>query len=158
MLALALALPGGRPPLLPTGIPSSGVASWYGHRCPEGVTVLDRSNTCTPYRSKADGGKGGELWYYAAVGVWRYGQKPYRIRVCRADDATRCVVVWVRDYCARCAKDLVRTWTPKSRAIDLSPRAFASLAGLGRGVLAVKIQLVPSSSDSLLTQLPRDWK
>ena len=130
-------------------MPTHGVATWYGTRCPKGVTDFGRVDACTPYLPKAQGGRGGELVWYAAVASFSYYAKPYRVRVCRADQKTRCVDVWVRDECAGgCRRDLKKPWTSKSRAIDLSPAAFSQLAPLGRGVLQVTIEEYPLNSDS----------
>ena len=85
---------------------------------------------------------------YAAVGRWRWGAKPFRLRVCRKDDTTKCVIVVVRDYCGSCKEGLKKPWTSRSRAIDLSPTAFSQLAPLGRGVLQVTIRDYPLSSES----------
>ena len=129
MLALVLAL---SLAIQAPALPPTGVASWY-------------DATYTPRH-----GNGGQTtWYtrkgyvlYAAVGSWRWGDKPYNIRVCRKDQPTRCVIVTVVDHCGRCAQDLRRTWTNKSRAIDLSPAAFARLRDLSAGLVAVSIQRV----------------
>ena len=130
-------------------MPTHGVATWYGTRCPKGVTNFGRVDACTPYLPKAQGGRGGELVWYAAVASFSYYAKPYRVRVCRKDQPTRCVTVVVRDECAGlCRRDLRKPWTSKSRAIDLSPAAFSQLAPLGRGVLQVTIEEYPLSSDS----------
>ena len=130
-------------------MPTHGVATWYGARCPKGVTNFGRTDTCTPYLTKAQGGRGGERIWYAAVASFSYYAKPYRVRVCRKDQPTRCVTVVVRDECAGlCRRDLRKPWTSKSRAIDLSPAAFYQLAPLGRGVLQVTIEEYPLSSDS----------
>ena len=130
-------------------MPTHGVATWYGARCPKGVTNFGRTDTCTPYLPKSQGGRGGELVWYAAVASFSYYAKPYRVRVCRKDQPTRCVTVVVRDECAGlCRRDLRKPWTSQSRAIDLSPAAFSQLAPLGRGVLQVTIEEYPLSSDS----------
>ena len=130
-------------------MPTHGVATWYGTRCPKGVTNFGRVDACTPYLPKAQGGRGGELVWYAAVASFSYYAKPYRVRVCRKDQPTRCVTVVVRDECAGlCRRDLKKPWTSKSRAIDLSPAAFSQLAPLGRGVLQVTIEEYPLNSDS----------
>jgi len=138
LLALALLSGSTGPDLTPHGVPTHGVATWYGahhviskHYCYGGF-----ANTCSPYAT-------GEKIWYAAVASFSYYAKPYRVRVCRADQPTRCVVVWVRDECAGgCRRDLKKPWTSKSRAIDLSPAAFSHLAPLGRGVLQVTIEEV----------------
>ena len=130
-------------------MPTHGVATWYGAHCPKGVTNFGRVDACTPYLTKAQGGRGGERVWYAAVASFSYYAKPYRVRVCRADQPTRCVTVWVRDECAGwCRRDLKKPWTSKSRAIDLSPAAFYQLAPLGRGVLQVTIREYPLSSET----------
>ena len=149
MLALALLTGSTGPDLTPHGVPTHGVATWYGAHCPKGVSYLGRIDTCTPYLSVDQGGRGGERLFYAAVASFSYYAKPYRVRVCRADEPTRCVVVTVRDECAGwCRRDLKHQWTSKSRAIDLSPTAFSLLAPLGRGVLAVVIREVECQSCS----------
>ena len=130
-------------------MPTHGVATWYGAHCPPGVTNFGRVDACVPYLTKAQGGRGGEQVWYAAVASFSYYAKPYRVQVCRADQPTRCVTVWVRDECAGgCRRDLKKPWTSKSRAIDLSPAAFFQLAPLGRGVLQVTIEEYPLSSES----------
>ena len=149
LLSLTLLTGSGGPSLTPHGIPTHGVATWYGARCPKGVTNFGRVDTCTPYKTKEQGGRGGERIWYAAVASFSYYAKPYRVRVCRADQPTRCVTVTVRDECAGlCRRDLKKPWTSKSRAIDLSPAAFSQLAPLGRGVLTVTIEEFQPSSES----------
>lgn len=149
LLGLTLLTGSGGPSLTPSGIPTEGVATWYGARCPKGVTNFGRVDTCTPYLSVAQGGRGGERVWYAAVASFSFYAKPYRVRVCRTDQPTRCVTVTVRDECAGlCRRDLKKPWTSKSRAIDLSPAAFSQLAPLGRGVLRVTIAEYPKSSAS----------
>ena len=82
------------------------------------------------------------------MGGWKFSDRPYRMLVCRADQPSRCVKVVVRDYCGRCAADLERPWGKTSRAIDLSPLAFAKLADLGRGLVAVILKPVRQSSNT----------
>lgn len=149
LLALVLLTGTGGPELTPHGVPTHGIATWYGAHCPKGVTNFGRVDACVPYLTVAEGGRGGEQVWYAAVASFSYYAKPYRLRVCRADQPDRCVVVVVRDECAGgCRRDLKQPWTTKSRAIDLSPAAFSQLAPLGRGVLAVVIKELPESSES----------
>ena len=151
LLSLLLLTGSAGPELTPHGVPTHGVSTWYGTRCPSGVTNFGRVDACTPYLTKAQCGRGGEQVWYAAVASFSYYAKPYQVKVCRADQPTRCVVVWVRDECAGgCRRDLKKKWTSQSRAIDLSPAAFSRLAPLGRGVLSVTISEVnyPSSSGS----------
>jgi len=149
LLSLTLLTGSGGPSLTPSGVPTQGVATWYGAHCPKGVTNFGRVDTCTPYLTVAQGGRGGERVWYAAVASFSYYAKPYTLRVCRADQPHRCVIVTVRDECAGlCRRDLKKPWTSQSRAIDLSPAAFSQLAPLGRGVLAVTIKELPKSSVS----------
>ena len=121
MLALVLAL---SLAIQSPGIPPTGVASWYD------ATRQGQSSWYT--RAGVN--------FYGAVGSWRWGDKPYSILVCTRSQPTRCVIVTVVDYCGRCAQDLRRTWTKKSRAIDLSPAAFARLRDLSTGLVAVTIK------------------
>lgn len=107
--------------LTPHGVPSEGVASWY-----------DATKNNAWYTR--DGTR-----YYGAVGSFRWGNKPYYLRVCRRDDSSVCVIVKVADYCGRCAADLKKPWSSASRAIDLSPQAFVKLQGLHRGLVGVTI-------------------
>jgi hypothetical protein len=104
-----------------------GDATWYGEdgRCYDG-----HWKTCSPYLSKKDGGRGGELVMYAAVGSWKWGDKPYRVNVCRPANG-RCVTVWVRDFCRACKN--------KFGVIDLSPAAFRKLAPLYKGRIKVVV-------------------
>ena len=149
LLSLTLLTGSGGPSLTPSGVPTQGVATWYGAHCPKGVTNFGRVDTCTPYLTVAQGGRGGERVWYAAVASFSYYAKPYTLRVCRADQPHRCVTVTVRDECAGlCRRHLKQPWTSQSRAIDLSPAAFSQLAPLGRGVLAVTIKELPKSSVS----------
>lgn len=129
MMALLLAL---SLTLNPSGVPQEGVASWYD---------AERYGQSSWYTRKG-------ITHYAAVGSWRWGDKPYTLRVCRADDPSRCVVVTVVDWCGRCAADLRRVWTNKSRSIDLSPSAMAELAPLHHGVVRVVISEIPKHKPS----------
>ena len=118
----------------PTSYGATGRATWYGARCPAGVSHLGRTDTCRPYVAKRDGGRGGELVMYAAVGFWRWGMTPVEAIV-YFHATGRSVRVVVRDYCDACAKGRA--------VIDLSPMAF--LAGgltLGRGVAIVSVRYV----------------
>ncbi len=126
-LLLALALT-----LTPSGVPEVGVASWYD---------AERNGQSSWYTRQG-------ITHYAAVGSWRWGDKPYTLRVCRADDRARCTVVQVVDWCGRCAKDLRRVWTNKSRAIDISPHAMVDLAPLHHGVVRVVISEMPTRKPS----------
>ena len=140
-------------------MPVSGVATWYGSTNPRGDTycVGGYKYTCSPYKSKAQGGRGGELVMYAAVPRWRWNDKPFRLRVCRKDDPRQCVTVVARDSCGRCREDIKKPWTSRSLAIDLSPTAFASLARgqLARGVLKVTIAEYPLNNESFSKRVLR---
>jgi hypothetical protein len=119
MIALLLAL---TVATTPSGVPVSGVASWYD---------ATRNGQSSWYTRKG-------ITLYAAVASWRWGDKPYMLRLCREDDQARCVVVLVVDWCGRCAKDLGGSkWNRKSRAIDISPHAMRMLAPLSQGVVRV---------------------
>lgn len=109
-----------------------GRATWYGGVCKEG-THLGRREACTPYVAKSEGGRGGELWRYCAVGWWRWGMKPVVAEVYfhATGRTTTCVV---RDYCQAC---------DEGRAIiDLSPLVFLESGGLtlGHGVATVSVR------------------
>ena len=149
LLMLVMLTGSGGPSLNPRGVPTEGTASWYGYTSSaKQYCVAGFRNTCSPYKSKAQGGRGGELVMYAAVGVWRFNAQPYRVRVCRKDQPTTCVDVTVRDYCEACRRALDKTWTKQSRAIDLSPSAFSQLAPLGRGIVRVTLMQLPLASES----------
>ncbi len=102
VLLSAWLLAGGGSAVLPgqsgVSVPASttGVATWY------------------------DDGPGS----YGAVNSWRFGDTPYRVKVCTSE---ACVTVTVRDVCA----------CPGGRIIDLSPTAFSRLAPLSRGIVRV---------------------
>jgi len=109
------------------GIPQRGIASWYN------ATYHPKGTQSTWYTRAG--------WkFYAAVGSFKWGDDPYSIKVCRADERTRCVYVLVVDHCARCKRDLQKPWTARSRSIDLSPHAFSALRGLHVGVTEVIIE------------------
>jgi hypothetical protein len=121
--------------LTPHGVLTEGTATWYGSTHPKGQKFCygGYRNTCNPYS------KGEKVWY-AAVGSWKEGiSKPYKIQVCRRDDTTRCVVVVVRDYCLGAEAALKGRG---NRAVDLSPKAFLTLAPLRIGVVHVIIKEV----------------
>ena len=71
LLSLVLAGSSGLTPETPSGVPVSGVATWFGARCPEGVTNFGRKDTCTPFKTVAEGGRGatGFSWsFFGPVG------------------------------------------------------------------------------------------
>jgi len=112
--------------------PVSDRGTWYGARCPSGVVSLGRTDTCSPYVSIANGGRGGETKWYAAVGWFRYGMKPVSA-VITSKITGRSVRVQIRDYCRAC---------DKNRAlVDMSPWVFIALGHeLGRGTTRVSIR------------------
>ena len=115
------------PVLTEHGIPQRGVASWYD------ATYHPNGVQSTWYTRKG--------WkFYAAVGTFKWGDKPYPIKVCRTDDRSRCVYALVVDRCSRCRADMRKPWTARSRNIDLSPHAFSHLRGLHLGVVEVIIE------------------
>ncbi len=121
------------PPRTPHGIPTSGVATWYGNTHPKSKKYCydGYRNSCNPYSK-------GEKVIYAAVGTWKWGDKDYRVRVCTRG-GTKCVIAVVRDYCHGAWKALRKPWNSSSRVIDLSPALFRQLAPLSRGVVYVEI-------------------
>ena len=130
LLALMLAVHPSVPNRTESGVPVKGVASWYNATFVSG-----------------HGNEAQSTWYtragfklYAAVGSFRWGDQPYSLKICRADEKSRCVIVAVVDHCERCKKDLKKPWTARSRAIDLSPWAFSVLRGLHTGVVRVIIE------------------
>lgn len=110
-----------------------GDATWYGDggRCHDGYM-----RTCSPYLS-------GEQVFYAAVGSWRWGDKPYDLRVCKRGNQNKCVVVTVRDFCRACKNGF--------GVIDLSPAAFKELAPLWRGRIHVVISSIGEEGKWLRT-------
>ena len=107
-------------------------ATFYGARCPAGVSLYGRTDSCTPYVAKRNGGRGGERWLYAAAGWFRWGMKPVEAIV-RSKKTGKEVRVIVRDYCQACAEGRV--------LIDLSPMAFLALGlTLGEGVARVEVR------------------
>lgn len=113
-----------------SGVPVEGVASWYNAT----YTPEHGVGSQTTWYTRA------QYKFYAAVGTYKFGDSAYSLKVCRADEPTRCVIVSVVDRCSRCRADLKRTWTARSRAIDLSPWAFTVLRGLHTGVVRVIIE------------------
>ena len=83
---------------------------------------------------------------YAAVGTFKYRNKPYWVQVCRVG-TTKCVTVLVRDYCHGAWRALkAKKWSATSRrVIDLSPAAFIQLAPMSRGVIEVTIKEIKTT-------------
>jgi len=93
---------------------------------------LGRTDTCSPYVAKRNGGRGGERYFYGAVAWFRYSMKPVEAIV-RSKKTGREVRIVVRDYCRACDKGRV--------LIDLSPMAFLALGlTLGEGVARVEVR------------------
>jgi len=136
LLALAVLVGSPVPPPLP--LDKVGIATWYGDTTKNGPKFCHGGykNTCSPYVPKSKGGRGGELFMYAATAeFYRYpkGATP-RVKVCRRG-TDKCVHVIVRDACYGCRAD-----GKGGRVIDLSPAAFLQLAPLSRGVIYVTVQ------------------
>ena len=120
-LLLALAM------VFPThGGDTKARATWYGSTsgrsgfyCYQGF-----KNSCPPYRS-------GDIYMYAAVPGFKWGDKPYKMQVCYNG---HCIVVTVRDcLCSRKGDGF----------IDLAPIAFMALAGkLKKGTIWVTIKRI----------------
>jgi len=125
--ALALSLVLAATPAAPTDR-----ATWYGARCPAGVSHLGRTDTCQPYVSRENGGRGGELVFYGAVGWFRWGMKPVVAEITNKKNGRKVLVV-VRDYCRACDQGGV--------AMDLSPAAFIALGlTLEQGVGRIRVR------------------
>ena len=93
---------------------------------------MGRTDTCSPYVAKRNGGRGGERWMYGAMAWFRYGMPPVAVMV-RSKRTGKEVRVIVRDYCRACDKGRV--------LIDLSPMAFLALGlTLGEGVAKVSVR------------------
>jgi hypothetical protein len=121
LLAMALVVPSPTPP---------DRATWYGAPCEK--PHLGRMDTCSPYLSKKQGGRGGEQVFYAAVGWFRWGMKPITAEITNKRNGRKVLVV-VRDYCRACHKGRA--------AIDLSPAAFIALGlTLEEGVGRVRVR------------------
>ena len=117
-------------------VSTRGIGTWYATRCPAGVVFLDRTDTCLPYTTKKQGGRGGERKFYGAIGSWRYKDTPYEMDVVFLDTG-RVVRIWIRDFCQACSEGRV--------LIDLSP--LTVLAGgltLGQGRYKVELREVPA--------------
>lgn len=100
-------------------------ATWYGARCPAGVSFLGRTDTCYPYLK-------GEQVFYGAVGWFRWGMKPVVAEITNKKNGRKVLVV-VRDYCRACDQGRV--------AMDLSPTAFIALGlTLEQGVGRIRVR------------------
>ena len=77
-----------------------------------------------------------------AMPSFRYGDRPFRVNVCRLDSSA-CVSVKIVSYCA-CG----------THVIDLSPAAFRELAPLSAGIVRVTVEwggaeLPPTSTEAM---------
>lgn len=119
--------------LIPT--PQEGKATWYGART-KAVCYGGHPRTCSPYLSKAKGGRGGELHRYCAIKGFRvFRDKPFWVKVTNTKTGkwTTCIV---RDYCACVGGGI----------IDLSPMVFLELQkSLGLGVVSVRVERLYST-------------
>lgn len=119
--------------LIPT--PQEGKATWYGART-KAVCYGGHPRTCSPYLSKANGGRGGELHRYCAIKGFRvFRDKPFWVKVTNTKTGkwTTCIV---RDYCACVGGGI----------IDLSPMVFLELQkSLGLGVVSVRVERLDST-------------
>lgn len=119
--------------LIPT--PQEGKATWYGART-KAVCYGGHPRTCSPYLSKAKGGRGGELHRYCAIKGFRvFRDKPFWVKVTNTKTGkwTTCIV---RDYCACVGGGI----------IDLSPMVFLELQkSLGLGVVSVRVERLDST-------------
>ena len=92
---------------------------------------MGRTDSCSPYVAKRNGGRGGERWLYGATGWFRYGMPPVAVIV-RSKKTGKEVRVIVRDHCAACRQGRV--------LIDLSPMAFFAL-GLTLGECVARVEV-----------------
>ena len=124
LLAMALVVPSPAPP---------DKVTWYGERCPAGVFLYGRTDTCSPYVSKAKGGRGGERVFFAAAGWFRvWHDTPVLAEITNKKNGRKVIVV-VRDYCEACDKGRV--------ALDLSPANFIALGlTLEQGVGRIRVR------------------
>jgi rare lipoprotein A (peptidoglycan hydrolase) len=114
----------GAPTLLSADAPPSGGRNLpLGAPLPSEPIVTEPPAIASGLASWYDDGPG----LYGAVPSWRFGDRPYQVRVSAGG---RSVVVTVRDFCG----------CPGARIIDLSPSAFRELAPLARGVIPVTIE------------------
>jgi hypothetical protein len=100
------------------------------------VVYLDRTDTCWPYTTKKQGGRGGERRFYGAIAGWKFTDEAYEMDVVFVDTG-RVVRIWIRDFCQACNEGRV--------LIDLSPLTI--LAGgltLGQGRYKVELREVPA--------------
>jgi hypothetical protein len=115
--------------LIPT--PQEGYGTWYGART-RAVCYGGRPLTCSPYLSKADGGRGGELHRYCAVKGFGFYDKPFWVKITNTKTGkwTTCLV---RDYCS----------CKGGGIIDMSPLVFLELQkNLGLGIVPVRVERI----------------
>ena len=95
---------------------------------PSPATSRGIASYCAPTPTHCQSWGGGAM--LGAVSSFRWGDRPYDVRVCRADARTRCTVVTVVSFCG----------CPDGRVIDLSPAAFRRLAPLSAGLVRVTVE------------------
>ena len=108
--------------------PKVGKATWYGYTglqaCYDGVP-----RTCTPYRTKAQGGWHDEVVNYCALPGYRWRSKPFWVKVTNVKTGASALCL-VRDSCGCVGGGI----------IDLSPAVFRKLRGLKAGIVTVRIE------------------
>jgi len=123
LLAFSMAL---NATLLPE--PAVGKATWYGYsglqQCYDGMP-----RTCTPYRTKAQGGWNDEVVYYCALPHFKWHSKPFWVKVTRVETGVSAFCL-VRDECGCVGGGI----------IDLSPAVFRKLRSLKAGIVKVRIE------------------
>jgi len=123
LLSLSMAL---NATLLPD--PVVGKATWYGYpgpqKCYDGVP-----RTCTPYRTKAQGGWHNEVVNYCALPGYRWRSAPFWVKVTNVATGASALCL-VRDSCGCVGGGI----------IDLSPAVFRKLRNLKAGIVKVRIE------------------
>lgn len=121
-----------RPPASPSPPAVANVATSEGLQGPTTPMPAPRfrglATWCAP---TPDHCRGWDRQYVGAVPSFRFGDEPYAVQVCLADQPATCTHVVVTSYCA-CGD---RRGQPT--VVDLSVPAFRELAPLSRGVIAV---------------------
>lgn len=106
------------PPLIVVRIPTAQPPARSGGR--RGIATY-----CAPTPTRCQSWGGSAM--LGAVPSFRWGDEPYRVRVCRTSGPAACATVTVVSYCG----------CPDGRIIDLSPTAFRQLAPLSAGIVWV---------------------
>lgn len=123
LLSLSVAL---NATLLPE--PAVGKATWYGY--PGLQACYDEiPRTCTPYRTKAQGGWNDEVVNYCALPKYRWHTAPFWVKVTNVKTGVSALCL-VRDSCGCVGGGI----------IDLSPAVFRKLRSLKAGIVKVRIE------------------